>query len=220
MFNCHYHTCTMESTTDMDFVKIDRSILQKIGFKNSFLKKKDTNGNIRTDTNGNPIMKDTRNDFSTAIRSLRATAGFVEGSLLDDTEAHFVIQKLQSSSIQNGGQNLQHLWVRRDKLNEWIQKNKVTGNTKKNICNGLVYFIHEEGEMNVFKIGYTTNLKKRLESLQTAHYRLLQVYATIENVPRQKETELHQLFKKKHIRGEWFAITPEIIDTVCKKRIM
>ena len=83
----------MESTTDMDFVKIDRSILQKIGFKNSFLKKKDTNGNIRTDTNGNPIMKDTRNDFSTAIRSLRATAGFVEGSLLDDTEAHFVIQK-------------------------------------------------------------------------------------------------------------------------------
>ena len=74
--------------------------------------------------------------------------------------------------------------------------------------------------MNVFKIGYTTNLKKRLEILQTAHYRLLQVYATIENVPRQKETDLHQLFKKKHIRGEWFAITPEIIDTVCKKRIM
>ena len=116
--------------------------------------------------------------------------------------------------------NIQHLWVRRAKLNECMQKNKIAGYTTKNIYNGLVYFIHEEGEMNVFKIGYTTNLKKRLESLQTAHYRLLQVYATIENVPRQKETEPHQLFKKKHIRGEWFAITPEIIDTVCKKRIM
>ena len=49
-------------------------------------------------------MKDTRNDFSAAIRSLRASAAFIEGSSLDDTEAHFVIQKIQSSLAQNGGQ--------------------------------------------------------------------------------------------------------------------
>ena len=50
------------------------------------------NGNIRMDKNGNPMMKVKQNDFSTAIRSLIATAGLVEGSSLDDTEAHFVIQ--------------------------------------------------------------------------------------------------------------------------------
>ena len=72
---------------------IERSILQTLGFKNSFLKKKDKKENIRRDKNGNPTMKDTQNDFSAAIRSLRATAAFVEGSSLDDTEAHFVIQK-------------------------------------------------------------------------------------------------------------------------------
>ena len=47
------------------------------------------------DKNGNPMMKVKQNDFSTAIRSLIATAGLVEGSSLDDTEAHFVIKKLQ-----------------------------------------------------------------------------------------------------------------------------
>ena len=47
------------------------------------------------DKNGNPMMKVKQNVFSTAIRSLIVTAGLVEGSLLDDTEAHFVIQKVQ-----------------------------------------------------------------------------------------------------------------------------
>ena len=72
--------------------------------------------------------------------------------------------------------------------------------------NGLVYFIHVEGDMNVFKIGCTANLKTRLQDLQVCHYRLLQVYATIENVLRKKETELHRFFQTKHIRGEWFEV--------------
>ena len=40
------------------------------------------------DKNGNPMMKVKQNDFSTAIRSLIAAAGLVEGSSLDDTKAH------------------------------------------------------------------------------------------------------------------------------------
>ena len=53
---------------------------------------------------------------------------------------------------------MQYLWVCRDKLNEWFQKNEITGNTTETIYNGLVYFIHVEGDMNVFKIGCSTNL--------------------------------------------------------------
>ena len=74
-----------------------------------------------------------------------------------------------------------------------------------------------ENNFKVFKIGYTTNLKTRLEDLQVAHPNLLQVYATINNVSRKKETELHMFFHKKHIRGEWFAITPDLIDSICKE---
>jgi hypothetical protein len=201
-----------------DFVEIDRKILELIGFKNVFSKKKDKHGNTKLDTNGTPVLKDMRNDFSSAIRCLRNTVGFIEGSSFDDIHAHFVVQKAIVTHKSHGGAGLnkQCLWVRKDKLKEWIQVNEITGNTKKNIYNGLVYFIHMENNMKVFKIGYTTNLKKRLESLQIAHPYPLQVYATIENVSRQKETALHQLFKKQHVRGEWFAITPDIIDSHIK----
>ena len=110
---------------------------------------------------------------------------------------------------------MQYLWVCRDKLNEWFQKNEITGNTTKTIYYGLVCFIHVEGDVNVFKIGCTTNLKTCLQDLQVCHYRLLQVHATIGNVPKKKETELHRFFQTKHIRGEWFASTPAMIDSVC-----
>ena len=43
--------------TDNDFIEIDRSILQMIGFKNSFTEKKDKNGNTKVDENGNPFYK-------------------------------------------------------------------------------------------------------------------------------------------------------------------
>ena len=68
-----------------------------------------------------------RSDFSHAIRCLRNTAGFVEGSSLDDTEAHFVIQKdvktegFASLQVQHGGQKKkQSLWIRMRALEHFI----------------------------------------------------------------------------------------------------
>ena len=94
--------------------------------------------------------------------------------------------------------------------------NEIKKSTNKKNTNGLVYFIHMENNMKVFKIGYTTDLKTRLADLQVAHPYCLQVYATIENASKKKETEMHCFFKEKHVRGEWFAITPDMIDSVCK----
>ena len=62
---------------DIDFVEIDRSILQMIGFKNSFSETKDKNGKTKTDANGCPLLKDMCNNFSTAIRCLKITIGFI-----------------------------------------------------------------------------------------------------------------------------------------------
>ena len=78
---------------DNDFIEIDRSILETIGFKNTFTEQKDKKGNLKLDENGQPKLKDTRSDFSHAIRCLKNTAGFIEGSSLNDTSAHFVIEK-------------------------------------------------------------------------------------------------------------------------------
>ena len=111
--------------------------------------------------------------------------------------------------------NKQSLWICKDSFLKWIHVCKVTRRTLKNIENGVVYFIYMENNLSMFKIGYSTNLNKRLESLQIGNPFLLCVYKTIENVSRKIETHLHQFFSDKHIRGEWFAITLDMIDFVC-----
>ena len=207
-----------------DFIEVDRKLLQKIGFKNTLTEKKDKHGNIKVDEHGQPFLSDMRNDFSNAIRSLRSSS-FNEGNSFDESDVHFVVQKTtidanKKTQKRHGGAGLNKLtlWVRKDMVGKWIHMHEIKGNCKKKRYNGLVYFIHMENNFNVFKIGYTTNLKKRLEMLQTAHPYLLQVYTTIENVSRKKETELHHYFNKKRIRGEWFEITPDMIDFVCNNK--
>ena len=92
---------------DNDFIKIDREMLQMIGFTNTFKEKKDSEGNLKLDANGNPKLEDKRQDFKNSIRCLRATVGFIEGTSLDDINAHFVIQKLAHlpGRANHGGQN-------------------------------------------------------------------------------------------------------------------
>ena len=102
-----------------------------------------------------------------------------------------------------------------DAFKKWVYACKISGRTAKKIQKGLVYFIHMENNMKMFKIGYTTNLTQRLVSLQIGNPYLLCVYKTIENVSNLNESWLHKFFSKKHIRGEWFAITPDMVDFVC-----
>ena len=117
-------------------------------------------------------------------------------SSLENVDAHFIV-------------------VRRDAFEKWTHFYEITGTTSKNIYNGIVYFIHMEGNLKMFKIGYTTDLNDRLKKLQVGNPHLLCTYKTIENVSRKMETRLHRLFNEKKIRGEWFAITPDMIDSVC-----
>ena len=121
-----------------------------------------------------------RSDFYSAIRCLRNTEGFVEGSSLENVDAHFIVLKTEKMERQNGGQNKQSLWVRKDAFEKWTRFHEITGTSSKNIQNGIVYFIHMEDNLKMFKIGYTTDLNKRLESLQIGNPHLLCTYRTIE----------------------------------------
>ena len=109
---------------DYDFVEIDRSILEMIGFKNKVYEVKDKTGAVKVDENGNSKLRDARSDFYQAIRCLRNTAGFVEGTSFDDISAHFVIRKheklLLSSQLQHSGHNKQSLWIRKRALEHFI----------------------------------------------------------------------------------------------------
>ena len=209
-------TTRNEGSNDCNYIEITRSILQTIGFRNTFYEKKDSKGNIKLNEKGNPMLRDMRTDFCSAIRCLRKTVGFVEGASFDDTNANFVILKAVVPTSRQGGMNKQTVWIRKEMLDKWIDVAMFSGKYNNKSSKGIVYFIHQEGDFKRFKIGYTTNLSERLISLQTGSPDLLVVYKTIENVTRKKETQMHRFFEKYHIRGEWFAINPDMIEAVEK----
>ena len=193
-----------------DFVQIDRNMLNELGFHNTIYKLKNVDGTIR--------LKDTRIDFSNALRCLRNTTGFVEGTSFTDISAHFVVIKSKKTSDylkkQHGGQNKQSLWIRKCVLNKWMEVSQFPTQKRQHVDRGCVYFIHVEGDYKRFKIGYTSRIDQRLEELQTSHPDLLVVYGLIKNVTKKKETQLHHMFKKYRIRGEWFRITTDMIDAI------
>ena len=80
-----------------------------------------------------------------------------------------------------------------------------------------VYFISTKRK-NVVKIGIANNPNKRLKTFQTANYEELIILRVIKVENRalafKLETALHQKFKKYHIRGEWFKLTPTVINFI------
>ena len=80
--------------------------------------------------------------------------------------------------------------------------------------NPVVYFINESGTDNI-KIGYTNNIESRLSTLQTGNSNELIIVKTIDCASIDSAFKLeyiyHELYKKNHIRGEWFNI-PNFIE--------
>jgi len=80
-----------------------------------------------------------------------------------------------------------------------------------------LYFISTTRK-NVVKIGIANNPKKRLKTFQTANYEELIILRVIKVENRalafKLETALHQKFKRYHIRGEWFKLTPTLMKFI------
>jgi len=105
--------------------------------------------------------------------------------------------KYESSAVSN----VSHTVL--DKLVEALQNNS------------QVYFIWDGLH---FKIGITVRkVQKRVTQLQTGSSRTLTVHDTIltEN-PRRLEKYLHDVYKEQHVRGEWFAITADEVNSIVK----
>ena len=76
----------------------------------------------------------------------------------------------------------------------------------------VVYFI-QEGSDGPIKIGYTSNLKKRLESMQVGNSKELNVLGTYSG-GRKEESYLHSLFAIAQIRGEWYYPIHELLKFI------
>lgn len=86
-------------------------------------------------------------------------------------------------------------------------------------CRGRVYFITARASATV-KVGYSTNVRKRLIDLQTsASVKLRMEFSCAGD--RELERALHAFLKPYRVSGEWFRYGPHIhdlIDEMCDFR--
>ena len=75
-----------------------------------------------------------------------------------------------------------------------------------------VYFVQSE-ENKLIKIGYTTNLKKRLSKMRTDSSTPLKVLFAMEAY-RLEEKSIHSALFKCNIHGEWFAPSAELLEYI------
>lgn len=79
-----------------------------------------------------------------------------------------------------------------------------------------VYFIGSPSQPgSPIKIGFTTDLKKRLKSLQTGSPNKLEVLAAIEAGGSQ-ERAYHDQFAAHRLHGEWFEPHPDILAEIAR----
>lgn len=72
-----------------------------------------------------------------------------------------------------------------------------------------VYFILDEVNQAV-KIGQTTNIKKRLKSLQSNNINSLRCVKSIEDKNHDLEAKIQYEYSHLHIHGEWFRLEGEL----------
>lgn len=80
---------------------------------------------------------------------------------------------------------------------------------------GFVYFL-KAGALPKVKIGYTTNILKRLRDLQPGCCEVMELIGVVPNASIYLESALHAKFKWNRLHNEWFDLSPsiqEFIDT-------
>jgi hypothetical protein len=87
------------------------------------------------------------------------------------------------------------------------------------IKTGHVYLV--ESELGFYKIGRTSKLRERMNLFEI---KLPFNIKLIHSIPSDDivwaETLLHEQYATKHINGEWFRLSSEDIDYICRIAVM
>ena len=82
-----------------------------------------------------------------------------------------------------------------------------------------VYFIYEQNEPCLFKVGQSIRPWERMRNLQTGNSRKLVIYKTIECATKKQaeiiEDSIHIRHAANRVRGEWFTISKNDVDAIC-----
>lgn len=80
---------------------------------------------------------------------------------------------------------------------------------------GVVYFVACRDDFGAIKIGYASDLGRRVSTLQNGCPHKLEALTCFwSDDPERDEYALHRRFSEHLIRGEWFAPAPEIVELI------
>lgn len=82
---------------------------------------------------------------------------------------------------------------------------------------GWIYFVQAGGLDRPIKIGFATNVQKRLAQLQQGSPEILTLIAKMEGTQRE-EYRIHKLFREEHIRAEWFKPSVRLNNYIVRMR--
>jgi len=88
--------------------------------------------------------------------------------------------------------------------------------TSRNIMNNTIIYFIQQGNGGSIKIGISSNIEKRLASLQTGSPYKLKVLLTIKGSEK-LEKEIHSKFAEYRLSGEWFKPVKQITDYINQK---
>lgn len=77
---------------------------------------------------------------------------------------------------------------------------------------GYVYFA-QRGKSGPIKIGFSESVETRLASLQTASHETLHLIGMVKGT-KATETSIHNALAADRLRGEWFAPTELVLETM------
>lgn len=83
---------------------------------------------------------------------------------------------------------------------------------------GYVYVIQDIDISHYYKIGFTSNLKERIDDYFGVKLPFQTEYVAIieSNDARTLEQQLHQRYAESRKRGEWFALSDSQVREICK----
>ncbi len=137
------------------------------------------------------------------------------GFILTPSEFYAIVSRVNAFYESSGGYDDERI----DNLNaefakgrgvQYMKDEKIDAYTDRS---GTVYLIRADNEL--YKIGCTTNVDRRLAALRAQSPCEIKLVCTIEAQDRyEAEHNLHHVFHKKRIRGEWFELDEADIEQI------
>lgn len=151
--------------------------------------------------------------ISKATMSYRVSKGYTKDIDLYTTKPSVFWEGISYKSLSDASRTL---GIKRRLLRYYLDKGFSSfKDVKNNAKQGSVYIVTAKEYGELYKIGYTTDIEKRLKHFQTATpYNIYLVHRIKSNDIQYVERRIHDMLKKYEYSGEWFQLPKRILNRI------